>query len=202
MRKIFTVLVLMTLIMCLASDMFSAPRTILLRVETEDLAWAETHLSEKLLRILSRDSELRIVSSIGSDDSMPGFPSASHDIDSLLDWGREVGGRYLMLVTIHSQRLEKRKTFSIPLILHKYKTIGVIEGELRFLDLQRGRLLAAEPFKEELAGRRIIQGDPDNSKDDPDLHIPRPEKTAFFSRLEDKLAKRLTKRLKVLVRGR
>ncbi len=202
MKRILILPVVTALILPLCGVVLSAPREILLRVESTGLAWAETHLIEKLQWQLSRDPDWRIVLSSNRDMSEPRFPSARYDLDSLLDWGREKGGRYLMLVTVRSERLDTRKTFSIPLVLHQYETIGVIEGEWRFLDLKRGRLLAAEPFIEELGGRRVIQGDPDNRKEDPGLHIPAPEKTTFFGELEDKLAERLAMRARALARSR
>ena len=186
----------------LAAPVFGTPRTVILHVEPAALAWGESQLAEKVTRQLSRSADLRLISNDDDADGLPPFPSATYDVDSLLDWGREVGGQFLLVIKVENERLETKKTFSIPLIVHKWEKVGVIEGEVRLLDLGRGRLLWAEPFREEIRGKQIIQADPDHNSDDPDLHLPAPSKRDLFSRLEDKLADHLARKTMSLARVR
>jgi len=133
---------------------------------------------------------------------MVDFPVNRYNTDSLLEWGREVGGRYLMLVEITREGLERHKSFHVPLVFHKYETVGVIEGEFRFLDLSRGKTLATETFKIEQKGPRIFQATMDDDKNDPDLHLTAPEKVIFFDHLEESLCRHLTTRVLDLAGGR
>ena len=188
------------LILCLSA--FAAPRRIVLHVEQADFAWGESDLTHHLVSQLSRSSEIRTVVSSDFDKSGPAFPDAVYDIDSLLEWGREIGGHYLFVLVVTSERLETAKTFSLPLIVHRWETVAVIEGEVRMLDLSRGRLLWAEPFHEELRARSVLQGDADQTKADADLHVPAEEKQILFSQLEEQLTNRLTRRVRTLARSR
>jgi hypothetical protein len=71
----------------------------------------------------------------------------------------------------------------------------VIEGELRFIDVERNRVLLAEPFDIEISGAKQIQAAPDGDKNDPDLYLTPMEKQALFDRLEEKLAGKLFKKV-------
>jgi hypothetical protein len=166
------------------------------------MPWGETRLTEKLIWHLSQVADLRILSTEGLSEAAPQFPAAGHDLDSLLEWGKEIGGRYILSVTVDKERLETRKRFVIPLILHRYTTAGVIEGEIRLVDVQRGRVLAVERFSEKKRACQVIQGDPDNNIHDPDLQVPADEKADLFVALEDQLAVRIAKKTRSLVRGR
>lgn len=201
MKRSFWALIILLL---LAGGLKSAPfnKDILLNVVTPPLAWGDSKLDQKLMLVLSRKPDMRIVSVSNNKAVSPEFPRDYYDTDSLLNWGREVGGRYLMFVEISSERLEKRKSFHLPLVFHKYETVGVIEGELRFIDLMRGKLLAAEPFKIEQKGTRIFQATMDDNINDPDLHLTAPDKIHFFDKLEDKLSQYLAKRVRRLAGGR
>jgi hypothetical protein len=101
-----------------------------------------------------------------------------------------------MIVVVHSERLEKRKSFNIPLLFHKYETWGVIEGELRLVDVAKGKQVRAVPFKIEQVGPRALQGTMDDDVNDPDLRLTAPEKLEFFSRLEDKLIAHLLEQVR------
>ena len=186
----------------LHGDSYGADRRIILNVQTEPTPWGESRLANSLVRQLGRSADLRIVTPDMISDFAPPFPLARHDPDSLIDWGREIGGQYLLIVDVRNESLTTKKTFSIPLIMHKWKTVGVIEADARLLDLQRGRVLMNDSFVEELTGRRALQGDPDNNGADPDLHISAPEKRTLMDRLEDRLAGRLVRKEKKLVRSR
>jgi hypothetical protein len=122
--------------------------------------------------------------------------------DSLVNWGQEAGGRYLFVVTVNDERIERQKTFSIPLIVHKYQTVGVVEGNYRLIDVYRGKLLEAKSFKIKLEGPRVFQADPDNNIDDPSIRLNAVEKMQFISRLEERVAEKLAERFEHEVRNR
>lgn len=173
-------------------------RRLLLNIVSPPLAYTDSHVGEKMQRSLTGKSDIRvsIVDKDGSD-AVP-FPPDYYDADDLMEWGREAGGRYLMIVEITREDLERRKSFHIPLVFHKYETVGIIEGEFRLLDLSRGKTLTAEPFKLEQKGPRIFQATMDDDKNDPDLHLTAPEKVVFFDHLEESLCRHLTGRVLAL----
>jgi hypothetical protein len=84
---------------------------------------------------------------------------------------------------------------SLLLVFHKYETVGVIEGELRLIDVRRGKFIIAEPFQVEQKGPRIFQATMDDDVNDPDIHLTAPDKIGFFDRLEEKLALRVVERV-------
>jgi hypothetical protein len=178
-----------------ALTVWAQPRDLILRVEEGPSAWGNSRLEGSLEQTLSRDQSFRVNIVSDNDPRYPAFPGASHDLDSLTNWGMEVGGRYLWTVTVTSQRLERRKSFHVPLIFHKWESFGVIEGEMRLVDLQRNRLLLAESFREEIPAKRIIQATMDDDQNDPDLHLTAPEKIRFFKRLYAEAATQLTSRV-------
>lgn len=174
-------------------------KEILLHVISSPLAWSDSQVEQKLTCDLSRWPAVRVVVTNNNETVQPAFPNSYYNIDSLIDWGREVGGHYLMVVKITKEGLERHKSFNLPLIFHKYETVGIIEGEIRFIDLKRGALLIAEPFSVTQKGPRIFQATMDDDINDPDLHLTAPAKIAFFDELEEKLSKRLSKRVRNIV---
>ncbi len=193
MKRIVLICICLS-VMVAGSVLVGQPVTLLLNVQTPPLPWGESELYHKLNVRLTRDQAFRIVR---ADDNLPGLPNFPRDrfnIDSLLDWAQEAGGRYLMVVTVESERIVREKSFNIPLIFHKWQTKGIIEGEYRLYDVMRGKQLQAEPFKVELDGPRVFQGSMDDDKFDPDIHLSAVEKLTFISRLEDLLAEKLTAR--------
>ena len=154
MRKIYYMFVFMLLITVLTSG---APtqKDLLLKIVTQDQAWSDSNLDKKIITELSRRSDIRIQLVSQQEPEEPRYPDDIYDLDSLTNWGREKGARYLMQIELSSQHFEKRKTFHIPLVAHKYETIGVVEGEMRFIDLMQGKLLAAEPFQIEEKGTSL-----------------------------------------------
>ena len=91
---------------------------------------------------------------------------------------------------------------SLPLVFHKYETVGVIGGELRLIDIRRCKFLIAEPFKVEQKGPRIFQATMDDDVNDPDIHLTAPDKISFFDRLEERLASRVAKQVGKVIRLR
>lgn len=179
----------------IAVSALASPQDLVVRVQGESSAWAESQLSDKLHREFTRIQDVRVRMADSTLSGLPPFPANIFAVDSLLMWGREARAECLMVVVVNSQRLETRRTFNFPLIFHKYEAYGVIDGELRFLDLRKNRLTVAEPFSIELKGPRILQGSAEDNKNDPDLHLTASEKALFFSRLEDKAVTYLADRV-------
>ena len=180
-----------------------AKRDVLLHVESSPSGWIESRLEERFAVTLGRSADVAITMTNDIDGRMPPFPAASRDFDSLTAWGNMAGGRYLIVVRVASQRFETRKTFLMPLVFQKYEVYdGVIEGELRIIDLQKPRLLAAEPFATELRGPRVFQASMEDDKHDPDLHLTAVEKVKFLGQLEQKVADQLVAQAKNLMRGK
>lgn len=177
-------------------------REVILHVEAKAAPWHDSDFEARLERTLTRHNGVKLTLTSRLGETTPAFPEAKYDLDSLVNWGMEAGGRYLVVVVIDAERLERRKRFHVPLIFHKYQTIGVIEGELRIVDIERGRLLKAEPFRLEKDGPKVFQGTMDDDVNDPDLHLSAPAKIRFFRDLEETLSRRLAARIKATVRIR
>ncbi len=172
-------------------------KKIFIKVFSPENAWTDSQIESKIAKSFSSQSNI-IVQMIDNDNNAePKFPKNYFNSDLLIEWGKESGGRYVMIVDIQSERIEKRKSFHLPLIFHKYQTYGIIEGEFRIFDVERGKLLSVKTFKVEEKGARIFQATMDDDINDPDLHITAPAKIKFFSKLEDKLVAELKKKTKV-----
>jgi hypothetical protein len=183
----------------LAVPSMAGPTVVLLQVNQAEVAWADPDLSGKLERRLTTEVGLE-VKSVNDHNGLPPIPVSHYYTDSLTNWGQEAGARYLMLVTVKSERLERKKTFNLPLIFHKYETVGVIEGEVRFYDVARSRLLISRPIDFELEAKRVFQGSLDGDKNDPSIHLSAVEKLSFFDKMEEKLAEQLVDRIKKVMK--
>ena len=73
-------------------------------------------------------------------------------------------------------------------------------GELRFIDLQRRRLMVSERFKVERRSGEAFQTTPDDNRHDPDLHISAPDKTLFFRNLDSDAASFIAKKVDMYLR--
>lgn len=177
-------------------------RDVILHVEAPPSGWSASRLQEKLAVTLGRHADMNITLTSDIDGRMPPFPAASRDFDSLTAWGSKAGGRYLMVVRVASERFETRKTFNMPLVFQKYEVFGVLEGEIRMIDLEKPRLLAAEPFATELRGPRVFQSSLEDDQRDPDLHLSAAEKVHFLARLEQLAADQLVAQARSLMKGR
>lgn len=185
------------LALCLlfASTSFATGRKMVLHVNPVALAWSSSRIDEAIVSRFTREREFQLTVNSATVESARNFPGATYDIDSLLNWGAEFGGRYLLSVDVSSERLDKKRTMHIPLILHRYETVGIIDAEIRLLDLERGRMILAEPLAIEVTAKRIIQADPDKDQDDADIHIRASDKAEFFMKLERKFADELYKKI-------
>jgi hypothetical protein len=200
MRSI--ILILSIPMILIAGSVAAGDRDVILRVETGLNAWTHNGFEGALVTRMTRDPNLRVVAVPQDSKAHPPFPKSSLDIDSLITWGQEIGGRYLLSFVVESQRIDRRKSFHVPLIFHKWETVGVIEGEYRLLDLQRARLLSADRFKSELPAKRVFQATMDDNKYDPDIHLRPDEKAQLFARLYDECARELLDKLSPKLGGR
>jgi hypothetical protein len=202
MRQLGRWLLVALLIALGASEAAGTSHPLLLDIQQPPLAWCDSRLSAKVQAALSHNSELRVCLTDALPSAMPPFPNARTDIDSLMNWGIEGGGRFLLVVTVDREDFTTRKTFSLPLVFHRYEMVGIISGEYCLLDLQKGRLLVSEPFETKLKGPRQLQSSAEDNRNDPGLHLTAPEKTEFFGKLEDKFTAELTAKVREFVRGR
>lgn len=199
MKNIFVGIVI--LLVAILPRIASAGPNILLRVTPAEAAWSSSSIEEKLLIRMNRDTALQVISVNGDDRDLPSFPRDRYNVDSLVEWGSEIGGQYLMLVDVHDERLERRKSWHLPLFFHKYVTVGIISGELRLIDLNQGVLLISLPFSTELEAKRIFQASPDDDVNHPNLHMTAPGKLVFFDQMEDRLCDQLLESIGFTVRG-
>ena len=189
---------LITLLVTLMVSSFAVPitKTVVLRVQTPETVWHDSRLAEMLITSLTQHEQIRVTDASKPSLNMPPFPKDAYNLEALVGWGQEIGGSYLVYVNVGSERLERKNTFSLPLIFKKYETIGVIEGEIRICDLSNGRLLRVEPFKYEKKGPKILQASMNDTPDDPDLHLTSMEKIRFFNELELETIAMITKKTK------
>lgn len=179
----------------------AAPRIIVVHVSARPTVVGESQLMTSIETEFSRTGNFTVLADRDHPDQQP-FPSDLYDTDSLINWGAEFGGRYLMFVDLHREEIVRKKGFCIPLVVHKYQTIGIMQGEVRLLDIQRGRILLAKSFKVETNGPKILQGYVDDNRYDADISIPASQKSAFFREMENNTARYLRKQLKKVTNGR
>jgi hypothetical protein len=173
-----------------------------LHLSAPPVAWADGQLRHRVVEAFSRRDNIRLFQVEDLPAGLPAFPGNYYHLDSLANWGIEVGARYIIVMSVELERLERRKRVRVPLLFHKYVTMGVIEGELRVLDIERGRMVIAEPFRVELEGPRVFQATMDDDVNDPDLHIRASDKTSFFRHLEQHFAEVMAKRIGKVIRMR
>ncbi len=173
----------------------AASRSILVHVLVPPLPWNVSVLEPSLVRHLSRHQNGQILTTSPAAVTTPDFSDGRYCVDSLSAWGERAGAQYLLMVEVDKETLQTRKVFNLPLLCHLYQAYGIIEGEVRLLDVSRRKLLIAESFRVEHKGPRIFQATTDGDVNDPDLHLSAPAKQRFFSELEEKLAGRLARRV-------
>jgi len=201
MRKMF-VLLTGVMLLSVGPAMASPEFEVVVHIESPPIAWGESCLAEKLQAQMSRSASTRIYLSDQMSEEWPDFPTDQYHIDSLVNWGLETGKRYLLAVYVKSERIERRKTFSLPMVFHRYETVGLAEGEFRFIDLSKRKQLIAESFKIRERGKRVFQGSTDDDINDPDIHLTAYQKMQFLNNLEEKLSRHLVKKIRKYVRGR
>ncbi|MEW5993429.1 MAG: hypothetical protein AB1744_03440 [Candidatus Zixiibacteriota bacterium] len=177
-------------------------RLLIVHVDLPPQPWHVPQLESKLIRRLTRHQNGCIMSTGDLSGNGPGLPQDLYSADSLISYGREVGGQFVLMVAIDREGLETRKGFHLPLVFHQYRAYGIIEGEMRLVDVSRRKLLIAEPIRIEQKGPRIFQATMDDDINDPDLHLTASAKLRFFERIEEKLAVRLARRVADAIRLR
>jgi hypothetical protein len=180
----------------------AAPLPVILQVQSTPLAWGDSRLPDILTTALSRNPDLNVIVPEAATRQYPPFPNDRNNIDSLLNWGTEVGGRYLLTVIVDREALERRKTFSVPLLFHRWETIAIMSGEFRLVDLLKRRLVLAEPFEEKLSVARQFQSSAEDNAADPALHVNAAEKSDLFQSLETRLTEHLVDKISRYMRGR
>jgi hypothetical protein len=171
--------------------------TVVIQLNVAPSPWHQSAVKEKLLTHLSRKANGTL---IRIEDYSPN--ADYYSTDSLVESAERLGAKFIVTCNIDSERLERRKTFNFPLFFHKYQTVGVVEGEMRIVDVRRKKVVLAKPFKHELNGPRIFQGSPDDDKNDPDLAISAVEKSAFLGKLEDQTVAQLAETIQQYTRAR
>jgi len=186
----------------LTVPVLAGERDIVLHVTSVPSTWGRMRLDQRIVEQFSRTDDWRPHLVSGGSSEHPPFPEAGFDFDSLSAWGNEIGGRYLLVVRVDREALEHRRTFNLPLVFQRYEAFGIIDAEVRLLDLKRVRLLWAEPLTVELRGPRIVQAHPDDNRYDADIHLTARQKLDFFDRLERRFAAELNKQTLKAIRHR
>ncbi len=136
----------------------------------------------------------------GEDTTYPASPDSRFDLQRLLAWGKETGCRYIIYLQIDDRRIETKKQISIPLLVSHYVVEGCLEGMYTLVDMRRGKTVMNKYIRTYVTGPHQWQIFEDN-RDDPDLHIPAPEKLVFLQRLEEKAAQEIFESVLPHLRG-
>lgn len=136
----------------------------------------------------------------GEDTTAPASPDRRFDLQRLLAWGDETGCRYIIYLQIDDRRIETKKQVSIPLLVSHYIVEGCLEGMYTLVDMRRDKIVMNKHIRTYITGPHQWQIFEDN-RDDPDLHIPAPEKICFLQRLEEKAAQEIFESVLPHLRG-
>lgn len=167
-------------------------RSLIMIVTVPEQPWGESGLEKELYVSFTRDSRVRVLPVVANDD--PNTTLAQrYDLDNLLEWAAGTDARYLLVLDVSSERLERRRTFHIPFLISKWENKGLIEGEVRLLDIKRRRQLLDKPFRVEKSGPQVLQTARDNDINDPDLHLTANQKIHFMKALEKEAAEYIVK---------
>jgi len=140
-------------------------------------------LNERLNNALTMDEGLQVLMP-AEDSTLPPAPNNRFDMDRLLEWGREIGCRYIIYLQIDARKVETRKKRSIPFVLNRYVVEGRIYGTYSLIDLNRTKVVGTWTLKAKKGGPRQWQVG-ENYPDDPDLQLSAPRKLDFYRELED-----------------
>lgn len=184
------------LLCLLAGSLTAGERLVLVHVEQAKTAWSDSRIYQKLATELTRDANLQVRPTEPVGQLERAFPVDELDDLAIADWARPYQAHYVVVVIIHSERLEKRKSFHVPLLFHKFETWGVIEGELRLIDVARSKQVRAVPFSVEQVGPRAWQATMDDDINDPDLRLTAPDKALFFDKLENSLVSQILEQIR------
>lgn len=135
------------------------------------------------------------------DSTLPEAPRARFHLDRLVEWGRETGSRYVIYLQVHGRRLTTKKQFSIPFLLSRYVVEGCLEGVYCLIDVTRNKLVRTWDLRAKVSGPRQWQP-ADDYREDPDLHIPAPQKIVFLQRLEARAVEQMAANIRPHLKGR
>lgn len=187
--------VLLLLIFTVPGMAQNSTRVLMIHTEDKPLSVGESQIEETLIRVLSRNANLRVFSTKSGNGMISPMPSDFSNPDSLADWCAENNCRYFLSIEIYDEKIVRKKGFHFPLLFHKYQTEGIIEAEVRLFDASRNRFIIAESVETKEKGPRIFQATMDDDINDPDLHLTTPEKIRFISSLENKFCREVYEKL-------
>jgi hypothetical protein len=173
---------------------------IIVNLEYPECPWADINLEDKLDLYLSEISRVPVIAAYRNGDSL-NRPLRTSDFKELIDYGKSLGGRFLVDIFIDRIDLEKRKTTVIPQFVSRYQTYGVMTGNLRIVDIHKARMLKIKKIDCSLKANDRWTFVDDNTYDS-DLNIPADQKIILFQKLEDKVASELYKEIRKLTRGK
>lgn len=177
----------------------NSPRVVMIHVDDKPITMGESQIEQILIRVLSRNANLRVFSTKNENGMLPPLPINFDNPDTLADWCAESRCRYLLTIKIYDEKIIREKGFNFPLLFHKYQTEGIIEAEVRLFDASRSRFVFAESIEIKEKGPRIFQATIDDDINDPDLHLTAPQKIKFISNLENKFCRKVYKKLEKLI---
>jgi hypothetical protein len=175
-------------------------RSVTVILETSGRDIPNFSLVERFNSVLAMYANLRVI--VPEEDStLPPVPDNRFNLDRLVEWGRESGSRYIIYLQVDSRRIATQKQWSIPLILSRYVTRGILEGAYTLVDTQRKKLVDTWNLEAIKTGPRQWQVFEDY-RDDPDLHIPASQKVVFLRELEDLAVARMIENIVPNLKGR
>lgn len=157
-------------------------------------------LVEKLNETLTMQVGLRVIVP-DKDSSRPEAPNRRFDLERLLEWGREVGCRYIIYIRVDGRRIATRKQLSIPWVLSRYVVEGHLSGVYSLIDLNRSKVIGTWDLATRMAGPRQWQVVADYPGD-PDLHMSAPRKLVFLQELERKAVDEIVLDVRPHLKGR
>jgi hypothetical protein len=160
----------------------------------------DLHLVERLVDRLARFNGLSVVV-IDEDSIQEATLGPRYDLSRILDRGDETGCRYVIYLQIDDRRIDLRKQVSIPFVLSHYVVEGRLEGMYTLVDLRRRRAAMTMHLDASITGPHKWQVI-DDYPQDPDLHMPAPDKIRFLRRLEERAAQDIFEAVLPQLKGR
>lgn len=128
-------------------------------------------------------------------------PDRRYDFEQLLAWGREIGCRYIVYLSVDRRGIITRKKTSIPYLLNRYVVEGRIQGMYVLIDVARAKALGSWSLDTRLNGPKQWQV-AENYIDDPDLFIPAPQRVRFMQSLDEQAAAEIAAAVEPHLRGK
>ncbi len=193
--KYLVLVTILILVFCISGFAQHSARVVMIHVDDTPTTMGKSQIEQNLIRVLSRNANLRVFSTKSENGNLPPLPGDFNNPDTLADWCAESGCRYLLTIKIYDEKIVRKKGFHFPLLFHKYQTEGIIEAEVRLFDASRNRFVIAESMKVKEKGPRVFQATMDDDINDPDLHLTSLQKIKFISTLENKFCREVYEKL-------